>query len=307
MGLQRPYADGPFLHPDMKIKYILAVFAAIITYACAPSVRTRERSQPATDVGSIPTLSSTTSWIISPTRERQRYRSITSTLLELADTTGITRDSVTTTTDFSLSVARDQEPLTYSAIVESMSARGGFRAGITTTTELPFAFTAHVERGRIIVDSPSGQTSQSYTDCSRDALSTTAVIQRAVIILLPLTLRKDMTWTDSTTASICSGFIPVTSTTIRHYRVMGEVAGSVSGILLERQDRTTLSGEGSQGQHRIRLKSDGAGTTQLFIDLRTGAMIESNGIHTASVIVTASGRDQKFTQRTREQILRRLN
>jgi hypothetical protein len=153
------------------------------------------------------------------------------------------------------------------------------------------------------MDLPPGQASQSYADCSKDALSTTGAVQRAVIAL-PLVLHKDMVWTDSATTNSCSGSIPVTSTTVRRYRVVGETSGSNRGVLLERQDRTTLSGEGSQGQHRVRLKSDGSGTAQVVIDAETGAVLESNGVHTASVVVTASGRDQRFTQRTREQLSR---
>ena len=304
MGLQRLYSDGPFLHPAMKIKYAVQILASTLAFACAPAVRGTERPQPVPDIDTTPPIASGIStWTISPTHEQHRYRSITSTLLELADTTGITRDSITTTIDFTLSILRDREPLSYSATVESMSARGGQKTGITTNAELPFSFTARLERGRIIMDLPEGQASQSYADCSKDALSTTAAIQRAVLAL-PLVLHKDMVWTDSTTRNSCSGSIPVTSTTVRRYRVVGETSASRSGVLIERQDRTTLSGEGSQGQHRVRLKSDGSGTTQVIIDAQTGAVLESTGAHTASVVVTASGRDQRFTQTTREQVRR---
>ena len=288
----------------MKIKYVVSILAAVLVSACASSGRTAERPAPVPDVDIAPTVSSRTStWTISPTREQQRYRSVASTLLELTDTTGITRDSITTTVDFTLSVIRDREPFSYSATVESMSARGGQKTGIATNTELPFSFTARLEGGKTILELPPGQTSQSYADCSKDAFSTTGTIQRAVI-QLPLVLRRDMTWTDSVTSSTCSGSIPVTSTIVRRYRVVGEIGGSSNGVLLERQDRTVLLGEGSQGQHRVRLKSDGTGTAQVIIDSQSGAVLESNGMHTASVVVTASGRDRKFTQRTREQISR---
>jgi hypothetical protein len=74
------------------------------------------------------------------------------------------------------------------------------------------------------------------------------------------------------------------------------------GILIERQDRTVSAGEGTQGQHRVRLRSDGTGTAQLIVDSRTGSLIESTGTYVTSVVVTASRRERKFTQTTRERI-----
>lgn len=307
MGLQRPYSGGPFLHPLMNIKYTASIVVSAFLCACAPSARTTERPQPIPDVVSVPAVRSTSStWTISPTRQQHRYRSIATTLLELTDTTGVTRDSISTTVDFTLAILHDREPLSFSATIESMSARGGQKTGLATNAELPFSFSAHLEQGRVIMDPPAGQTSQSYSDCSREALSTTGIIQR-VVLPLPPVLRKDMTWTDSTTATTCSGSIPVTSTAVRHYRIIGEMSGSASSILLDRQDRTTTTGEGSQGQHRVRLRSDGSGTAQVVLDARTGAVLEANGVHTAVVVITASGRDQRFTQRTREQITRLSN
>jgi hypothetical protein len=108
-----------------------------------------------------------------------------------------------------------------------------------------------------------------------------------------------MTWSDSTTANLCSGSIPITSITSRNFRVIGEVN---RGLLIERQERTKSTGEGAQGQHRITLQSSGTGTAQLIIDPQTGTLLESTGVHTASVVVTASGRDRQFTQTTREQV-----
>lgn len=290
----------------MKIAYTAVVVTSSLVYGCSSSPRPGSRPQPVADIDTTPAVSSVSTWTISPTETEQRYQSITGSLLETADVAGITRDSITTTVDFVLSIKYGQEPLSYSATVESMSARGGQKTGITTNTQLPFSFTARLDQGRITVDPPAGQTSQSYVSCSNEALSATGIIQR-VVVRVPLALHRDMSWTDSTTASTCSGSIPVITTMVRRYRVVGETTGTPGGILLERQDRTLSAGEGSQGQHRVRLRSDGSGTAQVIVDSRTGAVLESNGVHIASVVVTASGRDQKFTQRTRERIVRQSN
>jgi hypothetical protein len=109
-----------------------------------------------------------------------------------------------------------------------------------------------------------------------------------------------MTWSDSTTATLCNGSILTTSITSRSFRVIGEVS---RGILIERRERTTSTGDGAQGQHRLKLQTSGRGNAQLIIDAQTGTLLESTGVYTASVVVTTSGRNQQFTQTTRERIV----
>jgi hypothetical protein len=205
------------------------------------------------------------------------------------------------TTNFALSVTQDPETLSYSATITAISFHGGSKTGTTAFAgQLPFSFTARLHQSRLTISSVTGRVIEPSVDCSNEALSAAPVIQRAVVTV-PSLLRRDMTWSDSTTANICSGSIPVMSTASRHFRVIGEVD---RGILIERQERTTSTGEGTQGQHRMRIRSTGTGTAQLIIDARTGALLESTGTHAASVIVTASGRDKQFTQTIRERISR---
>jgi hypothetical protein len=104
----------------------------------------------------------------------------------------------------------------------------------------------------------------------------------------------------------CSGSIPVTLTALQSYRVLGETtSGARSGILLERIDKTASTGEGADGQHRVQLKSEGSGQTQLLIDPLSGVLLEATGMNTTTATVTTSGRSQKFTQTSREYIFQR--
>ena len=189
--------------------------------------------------------------------------------------------------------------LSYSARIESISIEGGQRtASVPESIRLPFSYTGHVQQGKLTVDLESHS---PVTDCSNEALSAMAIVQRTVVPT-PLFLQKDMTWTDSTSASTCSGSIPVSSITSRHYKVIGTMD---NGILIEQQNKTFSTGEGIQGQHRVRLHSEATGTIQLVINPQTGTLVESSGTHITSVVVTASGRDRKFTQITRERISQR--
>jgi hypothetical protein len=279
----------------MKVKLVLLGTIAAVMSGCGRSPRIAGGPEPAPTANPPSMVSSSrTTWTITPTTQEYRYRSSAGTLLELSDSAGTTGDSIDSTVDYTLSVTRSPETLSYSVTVESMSVQGGQRTG-SVARQLPFSFTGHLQHGKLTINAPAVQ---SAIDCSNEALSTATAIQRTVVPV-PLFVQKDMTWMDSTTASVCSGLIPVTSTALRRYRVMGETD---KGILIERQDRTVSAGEGTQGQHRVRLRSDGTGTAQLIVDSRTGSLIESTGTYVTSVVVTASRRERKFTQTTRERI-----
>ena len=244
---------------------------------------------------SAPRISSTRDrWTITPVAASHRFTSVIHTAIELQEPAGIQRDSLISSFTYSLSIERSGETVSYSARVESMSAHGGARItspmGALTS---PFSFSGQLEKNKISVDS-------AVTDCSNDALASVPVIQRALVVT-PVALHKDMTWSDSVSSAVCSGSIPVTTTSVRNYRVVGETP---HGILIERHDHTTAAGEGSQGQHLIRLKTDGSGMAQITIDSRTGELLQVVSTSTTTAIVTASGRDRRFVQTVQERINR---
>lgn len=283
----------------IKIKSA-CVWIVALTAACHASTRESQDPEVIPGVNPTPEISpgNRTIWTITPTAQEHRYRSAVTTFLELPDSAGIKTDSVKTIVDFTLSVIRTPDLLSYTTTIESMSLQSSTGTGDTPArSSLPFSFTGQLQQGKLSIILPSKQPA-SLTDCSDEMLSLIPVVQRAVL-QVPLLLRKDLTWTDSTSANVCAGSIPITSIASRRYRILGETG---SGILIERQDKTTSTGEGTQGQHRVRLRSDGTGTVQLLVDSRTAALIESTGTHTASVVVTASGRDRIFRQTSREQI-----
>ena len=282
-----------------KIRFIRVLILAF-TAACHASTGGSRNPEPTSGVNRTPDISTgdRTAWIITPTTQQHRYHAATATLLELADSAGITTDSLRSTVDFTLSIARTPDSLSYATTIESISVKNGTRTGEgPMSTTLPFSFTGHIQENRLTITSPSKQ-SPGISGCSNEVLSVAPVIQRAVV-QVPLALQQNQTWADSVSAEICSGSIPVTGTVSCRYRVLGETS---SGVLIERQDKTISAGEGTQGQHRVKLRSNGTGTARLLVDSRTGALIESTGTHTATVVVTASGKDRIFRQTSHEQI-----
>jgi hypothetical protein len=284
----------------MNLRQILA-FVPVVAFGCSrtPQVDTVPAPIPESKTSPVPSTGPV-SWTISPGHYVHRYRSSVEALVELTDSAGPVQKEIKSTTDFSLSVTRGPEVLSYTASVDSIIIDGGTTASAAATGgELPFTFTAHLREGQMTID--SGQPAGVVTDCSHKGMSSIPIVQRAVVSV-PILLRRDMTWTDSTTATICTGSIPAISTTVRSYRILGAVPG---GVLIERRDRTTAVGEGAQEQHLMRMRSEGSGTAQLVIDSSTGALRESRSSHTTSVAITASGRDRRFTQTTRELIVMR--
>jgi hypothetical protein len=103
------------------------------------------------------------------------------------------------------------------------------------------------------------------------------------------------------TTELCSGGIPVTAISNRTYQVLGEgVIGSTPVILLERHDRSSSTGEGSSGQHRVSIQADAVGSGQVAIDRVTGILVDDLSTYSTSITIRSSGRIQKFTQAVKE-------
>ena len=248
-----------------------------------------------------------TSWTIFPVAQEHHYTSVTTAVLESTGFSGASRDTVLSTIDFSLFIERNVVPASYSATIAAVSIRGGPRtAGSTlspTNLSLPFIFTGRIEANRITLDLPKLHT-ETPASCSSEILSAIPVIQRS-LVLVPLQLRTGMAWTDSTRTSVCSGPLMVLLTSVRTYQVRGQtIARSRPVILLEQQNRTSFTGDGTQEQHRIHVRGEGSGKAQLMVDAVSGDLIDTTSDHTTVLIVTSSGRDQRFTQTSRESVTR---
>ena len=245
-------------------------------------------------------------WTISPVHEDHRYTSTTKAILESAGLPTLFRDTVTSTVVFTLAISRDMAPPSYSARIESVSIRGGARTRDTLTSPrvlLPFAFTGRLEPNRTTLEVPKTRIDVP-SDCTTEVLAAVPAVQRS-LVLVPLRLHKGMTWTDSVVAGVCSGPFQTSLSTIRTYVVRGQIViHGRTALLLEQQSRTSFTGEGTQQQHHVRVRGDGSGKALLTVDAQTGALIEAAADHTTALTVTSSGRNQQFTQVTREQVSR---
>jgi hypothetical protein len=101
----------------------------------------------------------------------------------------------------------------------------------------------------------------------------------------------------------CQGLIPLEISLIRNYQVIGETkTPNHPAILINRSDSTRASGEGSQGQHRIRIEGIGTGQTKIYVDRETGQLINAESEQLMRILTQTSGRETAFIQQTKETI-----
>lgn len=290
---------------------VTQVFVALLSIACAtsgPVVEPVPRPSNGTSVPPSSVLTSPQTWTLTADYQPRTYLSIATTIFELHSDTAFTRDTVTVSTDFTISVTPEGGLTRLTGTINRMSITAGNKIGQPAQLPLaPFPFTARIENRILILDSAGGEPVMAPVSCNNVTLATLTLLQRNVIAV-PATPTLGMTWRDSAVVSGCSGSIPVSLSVVRTYKIAREVSYQGQLVLLiERTDSTRATGEGSEEQHRIIITSQGSGSAQLYIDRTTGLLAGTEGEQKADVSVTASGRTQRFTQTVSEKTTPRRN
>ncbi len=252
---------------------------------------------------SSPVVHSGKTWTFSADSSSRRYTSTAQTTIELADSINA-RDQVIRKTVFSLAFSSNSSGTQAIASIDELSTNAGARIGSSLSpASLPFKVDAQIVNGGLVLQRTAGSSGSVIPDCNNPAMAALPSLQRA-IVATPYLLVGDMTWRDSSLTSSCSGTVPVSLTTVRQYRVLGESShAGIPTILLERLETATFRGEGSQNQHRILISGTGTGTSQVHLHPVSGRLMSLDGEHRSDLVVTSSGRQQRFKQVTREAIV----
>ena len=247
-----------------------------------------------------PAASSGKSWTITPGTQPRRYVSTASITLELLSDTAAVRDVITQRARFTLLTASASGSTSFLGSIDALTTDAGARIESTgAPVAFPVTFTGHIANRAVILDALNGQSRKSQTECSDPALSALSVVHRNIIIL-PAQLLQGMTWTDSTSISGCNGNIPVTTLSIRTYRVLGEAESEGRpAILIDRIEKTFSTGEGSENQHRILITTEGTGAGKIYVDRASGMLLDSEGEQRADITLRG-GRLQRFRQTVKE-------
>ncbi len=280
-------------------KLVVFFLAAACTRASTVPGSSVEIADPMTSAPAS-TGSPRQSWSIIAGTLPLEYSSTVTTTLELLSDSAAIHESVLQRSRFTLLTASASGSTSFLGSIHDLSTEAGNRIGQPDVRlSFPITFTGHVLNGVIVLDALNGQARKSREDCSDPALSALSLIHRNIIIL-PSRLIPGMTWSDSTSAAVCSGTVPITTTSIRTYRVAGESNHEGRpALLIERNEKILSTGEGSQNQHRISIKTEGKGFSKFYIDRVTGALLDSNGEQQTEITINAS-RLQRFKQTVRE-------
>jgi hypothetical protein len=214
-------------------------------------------------------------------------------------------DTISSRITFSLTISREVDSTTFSGTITSIATQTGNRIGRSPQDpRQPLAFTGRLSGGISTITPLFAESTDPQNVCDDTALPALPAVGRA-LVLSPIELRQGARWIDSSYVSACAGPIPITITTARTYQVLGEGRlGTASTILVARQTRTRFTGEGAQEQHWTKVSGEGSGSARLHLETATGALLDATGEDTTAVTITASGRQQHFSQLVRERLSR---
>jgi hypothetical protein len=287
-------------------KYSIGI--VFLLAACTPRVQEPvipSGTNPIPEAESQPQVSGRTLWTFTPALSPHRYLSTTKTLLELQRTDGSLRDSISSTSNFTISQVQTDGSIAFSgSFGPEMSTTGNIIGMASPSMIQETSFSGHFQSAQLTLDSISGKQVQLPTAvCDTSAVVILPVVEE-VVPRLPAQVLAETTWTDSVSIPTCQGSIPTTLTHIHTYHVKGEQSiGRRAVLVVERTDKMTVTGEGAQGQHRMKLRADGTGSARLQLDPSTGAVLRSDSRQSSMVEITASGRTQKFVQSVQRSVV----
>lgn len=283
--------------------FMLLVFAA----ACMSS-------SPAGEVGSAPRpfpqpapetqVTRVHSWVFARDSSEHAYRSTTQVVLQAGSLT----DTSYLRAYYDLAWKPQGSGARANGIIHEMTYEAGSRTGslpgAPTAADTPFSGGTFGVALRI--DTIGGRALDT-SGCVASPGNTAAHLYRQAFYP-PMDLRIGETWADTSTVTTCHDLVPVSVTVVRTYSVGGELRSTgKTTLLVTRTDQSTGRGDGSSGQHRVAITSQGSGSARLFLDPVTGLLDSSSIEHRSTISITTSGRTQVFSQMIRESVHQSLN
>jgi hypothetical protein len=243
-------------------------------------------------------------WKITPTSQSHTYSSLVSTVITEVGPPTSRRDSLTAEALYSISLTRRADTLSVSGLMLSFAVKGETPEISEPQLTFPIPFTGTVTSRSIKIQRSAGQ-ALSSNSCSNGSEASLKTVRRT-LFLLPLEITDQQTWTDSTSSNVCSGTLPLILTSIRTFRVSGELElDGFPALVIDENEKTFSKGEGSQGQHQIFVEAQGSTSGRLYIDRSSGQLLTANLTTTSSLSIQSSGRVQHFLQSSTE-ILKQL-
>ncbi len=154
--------------------------------------------------------------------------------------------------------------------------------------------------------------SNATTSCTNatDPLSAAAAL---FFVALPEGISPAERWTDSVTTTTCRGRTPLVTTVMRHYKAITDtvwrgrpallIARIDSLTIRSRADSTTDSvGASHDSTDMMAATGSGRGEFTLYIDPRTGVLLEATGTNRTDILVTTASSRFPFHEEARQTI-----
>ena len=220
-----------------------------------------------------------------------------------SDSIGTTQDTLLSTASLKYSMEHVGDTLRVIATIDSLIVRS---ARDSTGPRSLTAPVTTVLEPRVSEPIPLA-TDSTTVPASCDSMDESArAIARDIHIRLPANALPRQRWTDSTSAQICRGGIPMTATTVSVFEIRDTQARGDSLIIeVRRQSTLALTGAGLQGARRITVTGTGTSESTFTYDLRAGVFLESQGQSVLQLRFETIQQTEQVTQRSATRVRRR--
>jgi hypothetical protein len=127
-------------------------------------------------------------------------------------------------------------------------------------------------------------------------------LARDVLVPLPFSVALGHAWQDTVRTTTCRAGIPVTTTAVRSYRVMGpSERDGAQALAVSRATQITMTGQGTPRGQTVTVVGGGQGAGALFLDVAGGRYLGGVDSSTVELTITNGMQTRRFVQQARQE------
>jgi hypothetical protein len=135
------------------------------------------------------------------------------------------------------------------------------------------------------------------------ALAAPVALARELLILPPSALAVGTTWSDTTVTTLCRGGVPVTTTAVQRFTVLGSTRiDGDEAVAIERSSESTISGTTRLRGRTVAVSGSGRGRATFYASVERGAILGADGTYETELTIESGTRRQQFDQATRQRV-----
>ena len=144
--------------------------------------------------------------------------------------------------------------------------------------------------------------SDAITSCRHGIDPLTAALQ-ALIVPLPTTISIGTSWRDTVSTVTCRGRVPITTTAIRHYRIISDTLWQAQPALrIYRVDSLTVESRPDSGSTELTVHGSGNGSATLYVATSSGLLFSATTMGSTQLTVATGQSVLPFRQDASETI-----